>query len=96
MADQNDNQKLIKVLQALADETRLGLVKKILSGPLSGSSCQMLSLGQCVSQPAISHHFKILVNSGVILAQKNGKAKSYKVNRELLTEMGIDLDKLTN
>ena len=56
----------------------------------------MLSLGQCLSQPAISHHFKILVNSGVILAQKNGKAKSYKVNRELLTEMGIDLDKLTN
>lgn len=51
----------------------------------------MFKLGQCLSQPAISHHFKILVNSGVILAQKNGKAKSYKVNRELLTEMGIDL-----
>lgn len=43
MADQNDNQKLIKVLQALADETRIGLVKKILSGPLSGSSSRCLS-----------------------------------------------------
>lgn len=90
----SDRSGIVKVFHALADGTRLKLIKKILIGPLSGSSCQMLSSGQNLSQPAISHHFKILVDAGIINQQKIGKAKFYQVNLKLLHDLGVDLNKL--
>ena len=87
-------QNASKIFQALADSTRLGLVKKILNGPLAGSSCQMLSSGECLTQPALSHHFKILVSSGVIIQRKEGRSIYYIINHDLLESVGIKLSKL--
>lgn len=84
----------IQVLSALADKTRLSLIKKIAEGPIQGSSCASLSVGFNSTQPALSHHFKILVSSGVIIQRKEGRGIYYIINHDLLESVGIKLSKL--
>jgi DNA-binding transcriptional ArsR family regulator len=83
------NDQTIAVLKALADPTRLTLVRELAERPENSESCGKLSSGACLSQPAMSHHFAKLVSAGVILEQKEGKEKSYKLNRQLLANCGI-------
>lgn len=68
----------VEVLKALADETRLGIVRKLVRerGTVSSAAiCSCSSVTQ-LSQPAMSHHFAKLVNAGVINEQKIGTEKS--------------------
>ena len=87
----------VAILKALADETRLGMLRAIAmqDGEVLGcdivSSCQKISQ---MSQPTLSHHFSKLVDSGVLLEVKNGASKSYRLNYELLEEAGINITKL--
>jgi DNA-binding transcriptional ArsR family regulator len=83
------NDQTISVLKALADPTRLKLVRDLAASPTRSESCGKLSSKACLSQPAMSHHFSKLVSAGVVLEQKDGKEKSYKLNRQLLTDCGI-------
>lgn len=83
------NQQTLAVLKALADPTRLKLVRELALAPKNSESCGKLSSNACLSQPAMSHHFAKLVSAGVILEQKDGKEKSYLLNRELLSGCGI-------
>lgn len=85
------------VLKALADETRLNLVRKMIDAKEPISSCDLVN--SCasflnLSQPAISHHFSKLVAAGVISEQKHGTQKSYSLNRQLLQSIGINVNKL--
>lgn len=89
--------KTIEVLKALADETRLGLVRKLLAQPSPQLTCDII--GRCealssLSQPTISHHIAKLVDAGVLLESKTGKQKVYSVNQPLLLSLGIDITKL--
>lgn len=87
----------VKVLRALGDEVRLGMVRSIVyeKRPVSGcnivSSCTSLTK---LSQPAISHHFHKLVEAGVLIEAKDGVAKSYRLDRKLLKSLGINIHKL--
>jgi len=83
------NDQTIAVLKALADPTRLTLIRELAQKPENSESCGKLSSSACLSQPAMSHHFAKLVSAGVILEQKEGKEKSYKLNRQLLASCGI-------
>lgn len=40
-----------------------------------------------LSQPAVSHHLKILVQAGLVLAEKAGRFVYYRVNRPRFAEM---------
>ena len=82
------------VFKALADKTRLDIVRKLATcdGPISG--CDIVSDCSALSQPAMSHHFNKLVDAGVLLEQKKGTEKSYELNREALAGIGIDPNKL--
>jgi len=88
------NDQTIAVLKALADPTRLRLVRELASCPTRTESCGKLSAKVLLSQPAMSHHFAKLVGAGVVLEQKEGKAKSYKLNRQLLSQCGIVAEQL--
>ncbi len=88
----NDN--TVTVLKALADPTRLKLVRELADSPAKQESCGKLSADACLSQPAMSHHFAKLVGAGVILEHKEGKQKSYKLNRQLLAQCGIVPERL--
>lgn len=85
--------QIITVLKALADTTRLDIVRS-----LAKKSCEIScsEAGSCsdLSQPAKSHHFKKLVEAQVLTEQKRGKEKYYCINNDALLRAGIDVAKL--
>ncbi len=83
----------LKVFKALADPTRIKIVKKLLDN--DEVSCQELMTHFPLSQPTLSHHFGKLSDSGILKARKDGVSHYYSVNRTYLTSLGIDIDKIT-
>lgn len=63
------NLDLAEVLYALSDPIRLEIVKKLSSVP--AMTCGELCLGRPKS--SMSHHFKILRNSGIVESRVEGK-----------------------
>lgn len=85
------------ILKALADDTRLNIVRKLAQegGPVQ--SCAIVescSTFLRLSQPAMSHHFSKLVDAGVISEIKVGSEKTYELNSESLRLIGVDANKL--
>lgn len=83
----------LKVFKALADQTRIKIVKKLLGN--DEVSCQELMKHFPLSQPALSHHFSKLLDSGILHARKDGVSHYYSVNKTYLAHLGIDIDKIT-
>lgn len=83
----------IAMFKALADETRLGIIKR-LAREKYGSSCSNVSTCSNLSQPAMSHHFKKLVEAGIIKESKHGTEKFYELDTKQLNAHGIDIKKL--
>jgi len=84
----------IKVFKALADQTRIKIVKKVLDH--DEVSCQELMSYFTLSQPTLSHHFNKLIDSGVLSARKDGTGHYYSVNTKYLAGIGINVHKLVN
>lgn len=89
----------VAIYKALGDDIRLGMVKSIAASAYEVTSSQVVE--SCasllnLSQPTISHHFAKLVASGVLLEQKQGSQKLYRINRQVLVSAGIDISKLIN
>ncbi len=77
----------VNVIKALADETRLGVLKQVMACGEMG--CQDLTKKFSLSQPTMSHHIKKLVDCEVLIVRKEGVAHFYQVNLPLLKKMGI-------
>ncbi len=74
---QNEYTEYAKVFKAFCDETRL----MVLSLLQSGEKCACVLLEKVnVGQPTLSHHMKILVESGIVSARKDGKWTHYSLN----------------
>ena len=98
MRNMNDKHtRTAAVLKSLADETRLSIVRNLtenqceVKGAEISNSCAEFHK---LSQPTMSHHFKKLVDAGVLIEYKVGVEKSYQLNYELLQSLGIDATKL--
>lgn len=66
-----------KVFKAFCDENRL----QILSQLQSGEKCACVLLENLsISQPTLSHHMKILCDSGVVVGRKEGKWTHYSIS----------------
>ena len=74
---------LVQLFDALSDDTRLKIVI-MLSKQDADASCQVLRKQFNLSQPAMSHHFKILKQCRVVTTKKYGRHVYYSLNRELL------------
>jgi len=73
---------LASTFSALADETRLRLVERLMrEGELPAGD---LATGTGISGPAISRHLKVLRNAGVIRQRAEGTRRLYAVNPEAL------------
>lgn len=83
----------VELLKALADKTRLDIVRKLVQEETC-TSCSKVSRVSALSQPAMSHHLGKLVEAGVILEEKRGKEKLYTLNRELLNAKGFNYELL--
>lgn len=67
------------LLKNLADETRLAVVQQLMHGPKHVGEINE-TLG--VEQSLLSHHLKILRNSGIVNAERDGKAVLYSLAPE--------------
>lgn len=80
-----------ELLKALADETRLGVVQQLLSGPKHvGEINEVLG----VEKTLLSHHLKILRDSNIVEAERDGKAVLYRLSPSVESRKkgkGLDL-----
>ena len=68
--------EMVKIFTAFCDDTRL----KVLELLQSGEKCAAVLLEQVsVGQSTLSHHMKILVESGIVTARKAGKWTYYSI-----------------
>lgn len=79
---------LIKALKALADPVRLRIVE-FLHRPVESCCSRQDAVCACdldkhlrLTQPTISHHMKILVDAGLVHAEKHGRWVYYDLNHE--------------
>ncbi|MGI5895238.1 MAG: ArsR/SmtB family transcription factor [Candidatus Merdivicinus sp.] len=74
-----DPKKVATIFKALCDENRVRILE-ILSG---GEKCACKLLEQLdVTQPTLSHHMKILCDSGLVVGRKDGKWTHYSISLE--------------
>ncbi len=90
---QNEYTEYAKVFKAFCDETRL----MVLSLLQSGEKCACVLLEKVnVGQPTLSHHMKILVESGIVSARKEGKWTHYSLNESGCENAKELLELITN
>ena len=68
------------VLNALADPVRIGIVKKLAEGTETTCACCNIDM----PKSALSHHFKVLRESGVIFVRIEGKQRFLSLRSEEL------------
>lgn len=66
----------------LGDETRLLIIKELILNK-EMCACKLLELVAC-NQSTLSHHMKLLVDSGLVNARKDWKWVHYSINHEKL------------
>ncbi|MEG0251419.1 MAG: metalloregulator ArsR/SmtB family transcription factor [Christensenellaceae bacterium] len=68
-----------KVFKAFCDQNRLRIIELLTSG--EKCACVLLEKVQ-IGQSTLSHHMKILVDSGIVCARKEGKWTHYSISNE--------------
>jgi ArsR family transcriptional regulator len=67
----------VRLLQALADPTRLAIVRQLAS---DDQVCACDFTACCdVSQPTVSHHLKVLREAGIVTSEKRGTWVFYRL-----------------
>lgn len=74
-----DERKTASIFKAFCDENRIRILKMLTSG--EKCACKMLEELN-VTQPTLSHHMKILCDSGVVVGRKEGKWMRYSISAE--------------
>lgn len=64
------------LLKVLADDTRLDVVRQLMNGPRHVGE---LNASIPIDQSLLSHHLKILRESGIVTAARDGKAVLYSL-----------------
>ncbi|HVI45619.1 MAG TPA: ArsR family transcriptional regulator [Chitinophaga sp.] len=82
-----------KAANAVADKHRLSIIMEIAK---KGSiACGDVCCFTCLSQPTVSHHVKILVDSGVLNSTKNGRVVELTINKEMMKQLSMFFLKLS-
>lgn len=77
--DDMNNSEIAKVFKAFCDERRIEILQLLLSG--EKCACKLLEELE-ISQSTLSHHMRILCDSGVVVGRKDGKWTYYSINEE--------------
>jgi ArsR family transcriptional regulator len=67
----------VRLLQALADPTRLAIVRQLGTEP-EVCACDFTSCCD-VGQPTVSHHLKVLREAGVVVSERRGSWIFYRL-----------------
>ena len=82
------NQSL--ALLALGDPTRLAIVEHLVEGPLAVVD---LAKALPVSRPAVSQHLRVLKDAGLVIDERAGNRRIYRVDPEALAALRGQLDR---
>lgn len=86
-----DYKKTATMFKAFCDENRLQILSLLQSGEKCG--CRLLEEMQ-ITQPTLSHHMKILCDSGVVKGRKEGKWMHYSISEEGMDAVADTLNEL--
>jgi ArsR family transcriptional regulator, arsenate/arsenite/antimonite-responsive transcriptional repressor len=76
----------VRLLQALADPTRLAIVRQLAS---AAEVCACDFTACCdVSQPTVSHHLKVLREAGAVTSERRGNWIFYRLAPDLADRLG--------
>ncbi len=73
------NKQITVIFKALCDENRVQIFRLLQGG--ERCACELLDEMQ-LSQPTLSHHMKILCDSGLVIGRKEGKWTHYSISAE--------------
>jgi ArsR family transcriptional regulator, arsenate/arsenite/antimonite-responsive transcriptional repressor len=82
--------QMAKIFKALSEPTRLKMLAYI-------SRKKEVACADCspyfsyLSQPTLSHHYKTLQEAGLLSIRKEGTGVCYKVNKDILKQVGVDI-----
>ena len=74
-----DERKIAVIFKAFCDENRIRILKLLKTG--EKCACKLLEELD-ITQPTLSHHMKILCDSGVVVGRKEGKWTHYSISGE--------------
>lgn len=78
---------------ALGDPTRRTIFARLAVAP---SAVGELAMTMPVTRPAVSQHLKILKDAGLVLDERAGSRRIYRVNQDGLSKMRAELDSFWN
>jgi DNA-binding transcriptional ArsR family regulator len=74
----------MEILQALADPVRLEIVRQLAGCPAKDGELTCGGISLPVTKSTASHHFKTLLDAGVIAERTEGRSKYLHLRREEL------------
>lgn len=74
-----NERKVAMIFKAFCDENRIKILKLLETG--EKCACKLLEEIN-ITQPTMSHHMKILCDSGVVIGRKEGKWMHYSISPE--------------
>lgn len=74
-----NEKKTADIFKAFCDENRIRILQLLIDG--EKCACKLLE-AMNITQPTLSHHMKILVDSGIVCARKEGKWMHYSLSNE--------------
>ncbi len=80
------------VFKCLSDETRLRIINMLTNGELC--ACKILEDFN-ISQPTLSYHMKVLMESGLVNGRRDGAWMRYTLNKEKTEELVSFLSDIT-
>lgn len=83
----------VPIFKALADETRLKIIDMLSCGTMC--ACDILEEFS-ISQSTLSYHMRILTESGLVSANRDGSWMRYTLNRQKADELLEFLKIITN
>lgn len=73
-----------KISKALGDPYRLKIVEAVNKNGNWMQCCDILGMFD-LAQSTVSHHLKQLVDADLLIAEKDGRAMRYEVNKEVFS-----------
>lgn len=86
-----DNKRMAAMFKALADENRIQILELLRDG--ERCACRLLEEMK-ITQPTLSHHMKILCDSGVVVGRKEGKWMHYSISEDGMRDVRNYLDEI--
>ena len=86
-----DNKRIASMFKAFCDENRIQILELLRDG--ERCACSLLEEMQ-ITQPTLSHHMKILCDSGVVVGRKEGKWMHYSISEDGLENVRNYVDEL--